>query len=283
MTLSVFLQLALMVFLLGIKHGLDPDHLVAIDGMTRYNAAGKPQLARWAGFLFSLGHGAVVVTFAAFLSAATTVRHIPHWTEIIGTMTSVAFLLGMGALNLYSALSTKQHTHTPIAFKGALLTRFFKASSPASILGLGALFAVSFDTLSQAAMFAATTSQSGGWLSAMALALLFTVGMMLPDAVNGFWLSKILRHANTEIQFVSRLMGIVIAGLSLTIGSINLARFFSPSFGRHFEIWQTPLSIALVLIAALVFPAMLFLWRRPMARNNNLPCPAKSSSNWVNK
>jgi high-affinity nickel-transport protein len=176
----------------------------------------------------------------------------------------------MGMVNLHSALSTKQHTHTPIAFKGAIFKRFFKASSPASILVLGALFAVSFDTLSQTAMFAATTSQSGGWLSATALALLFTVGMMLPDAVNGFWLSKILRRANAEVQFVSRLMGTVIAGLSLTIGCINLARFIFPSFGTHIETWQMSVSIALVLIAAIVFPAMLYLRQcRPMAGNDN--------------
>ena len=33
-------------FLLGLKHGLDPDHLAAIDGLTRFNAARRPRLAR---------------------------------------------------------------------------------------------------------------------------------------------------------------------------------------------------------------------------------------------
>jgi high-affinity nickel-transport protein len=30
--------LAALVFLLGLKHGFDADHLAAIDGLTRYNA-----------------------------------------------------------------------------------------------------------------------------------------------------------------------------------------------------------------------------------------------------
>ena len=48
-----WLALALVVFLLGVKHGLDPDHLATIDGLTRFNAALRPRLARWSGFLFS--------------------------------------------------------------------------------------------------------------------------------------------------------------------------------------------------------------------------------------
>ena len=44
-----WLALVAVVFLLGLKHGLDPDHLAAIDGLTRYNAARRPLLARWSG------------------------------------------------------------------------------------------------------------------------------------------------------------------------------------------------------------------------------------------
>src|SRR5260221_520427 len=45
------LGLAALVFVLGLKHGLDPDHLVAIDGLTRSSRS------RWCGLFFSLGHG----------------------------------------------------------------------------------------------------------------------------------------------------------------------------------------------------------------------------------
>lgn len=279
MTLTIFVQLALMVFLLGIKHGIDPDHLVAIDGMTRYNAAAKPRLARWAGFLFSLGHGVVVVCFATFISTASTMHHVPQWAEAIGTLTSVTFLLAMGAVNLYGALCTSpHHPHAPMSFKRTLFDSFFKASSPLSILLLGALFAVSFDTLSQAAMFAATTSQSDEWQPATALALLFTVGMMLPDAVNGLWLSKMLRRANKDIQSVSRIMGAVIAGLSLTIGCINLGRFLSPTFSAHIESWQMLISAALVMVTAIGIPTMLYVRRRhPTVYGDSHPSTARQN------
>ena len=43
--------LAALVFALGLRHGFDPDHLVAIDGLTRSSKS------RWCGLFFSLGHG----------------------------------------------------------------------------------------------------------------------------------------------------------------------------------------------------------------------------------
>ena len=39
------LGLAALVFLLGLRHGLDPDHLVAIDGLTR--ASTREGARRW--------------------------------------------------------------------------------------------------------------------------------------------------------------------------------------------------------------------------------------------
>jgi nickel/cobalt transporter (NiCoT) family protein len=41
--------LAALVFALGLRHGFDPDHLVAIDGLTRTSKS------RWCGLFFSLG------------------------------------------------------------------------------------------------------------------------------------------------------------------------------------------------------------------------------------
>ena len=56
--------LVLLVFVLGVKHGFDADHLATIDGLTRFNARANPRWARFCGTLFSLGHGAVVIAIA---------------------------------------------------------------------------------------------------------------------------------------------------------------------------------------------------------------------------
>ena len=60
--------LAALVFVLGMKHGFDADHLATIDGLTRYNARHNPKLARLCGALFSLGHGTIVVLIALTVS-----------------------------------------------------------------------------------------------------------------------------------------------------------------------------------------------------------------------
>ena len=63
-----FLGVALVVLLLGMRHGFDADHLAAIDGMTYHNDKLRPRLARVCGALFSIGHGGVVVLVALSVS-----------------------------------------------------------------------------------------------------------------------------------------------------------------------------------------------------------------------
>ena len=70
------MALSLLVFVLGLKHGFDADHLATIDGLTRYNSWTRPGLARYCGALFSLGHGTVVIAIALALS-----RHSTHPVE----------------------------------------------------------------------------------------------------------------------------------------------------------------------------------------------------------
>ena len=53
-----------MVFLLGMRHGFDPDHLAAINSLTRLNLSPNPSVSRWAGIFFSFGHGLIVVLIA---------------------------------------------------------------------------------------------------------------------------------------------------------------------------------------------------------------------------
>ena len=58
--------LLVVVYLLGMRHGMDADHLATIDGFTRANQIARPGIAGWSGVLFSLGHGAVVIAVSVF-------------------------------------------------------------------------------------------------------------------------------------------------------------------------------------------------------------------------
>ncbi len=67
------LGLTALVFLLGLRHGFDPDHLIAIDGLAR--SSKRDELRRWNGVFFSLGHGVVVTLVGLAVALAASARH----------------------------------------------------------------------------------------------------------------------------------------------------------------------------------------------------------------
>ncbi len=179
--------LAALAFVLGMKHGMDADHLATIDGLTRFNAsAGRRRLARLCGFLFSVGHGTVVCVFAVGTSLLLLKGGVPEWMDGVGAWVSAFFLLALGVLNLHAVFSTPSHEMVRmVGFKGRWLGRLQHASHPMLIALVGALFALSFDTLSQAALFSTTATQFGGVTNALLLSVCFMAGMMMTDAANG--------------------------------------------------------------------------------------------------
>ncbi len=222
--------LAILAFVLGMKHGMDADHLATIDGLTRFNAsAGRTRLARVCGLLFSLGHGGVVCVVAVATSMLFGQGAVPEWLDGVGVLVSSFFLITLGALNLYAVFSTPAHeTVQMVGLRGRWLGRLAHAGHPVLIALVGSLFAISFDTLSQAALFSTTSIQFGGSWSALLLAICFTLGMVLTDAVNGLWISHLLRRADATARAASRLMGITVAALSLTVAALGLSRRFYP-------------------------------------------------------
>ena len=93
---------------LGLKHGMDADHLATIDGLTRFNTSeGRRRLARSCGFLFSLGHGIVVCIVAVAAELLFHPASAPSWIGDFGTLVSAFFLLLLGVINLYAAVTEK--------------------------------------------------------------------------------------------------------------------------------------------------------------------------------
>ena len=83
-TLSQLLGLAVVAGVLGMRHGVDADHLAAIDAMTRCNAQARPALARRTGLWFSIGHGAVVIAVAFAVALSAHAWAAPGWLEPFG-------------------------------------------------------------------------------------------------------------------------------------------------------------------------------------------------------
>ncbi|HSD42298.1 MAG TPA: nickel transporter [Burkholderiales bacterium] len=262
---SDLVALCTLVFTLGLKHGLDADHLVTIDGLTRFNSVARPRLARWCGLLFSVGHGAVVVAIALAVGVAAERWMVPDWLEGVGAWISIAFLAALGLLNLAAVVSAEPHEVVQtVAVKGRLLAGLTRTSRPAAMAAVGALFALSFDTVSQAALFAFTATRAGGWEHALALGLLFTLGMMLADGANGLWIATLLRRADRRARIASRTIGLVIAGLSLAVAAYGVARFVSPEVADWGDGRELALGLGVLAIVAVSYVVARLLARTPV-------------------
>ena len=114
--------LCAIIFLLGMRHGFDADHLATIDGLTRLSSRRRSAFARYCGLLFSLGHGAVVLGIAVAVGLLSTRWAPPGWLDATGTWISIGFLLVLGIMNLHAVLRSEARTKVAlVGVKG----RFF--------------------------------------------------------------------------------------------------------------------------------------------------------------
>ena len=246
--------LGLLVFLLGLKHGFDADHLATIDGLTRFNARLRPRLAHYCGVLFSLGHGVIVIATALMVSTLARQWQTPEWLETFGTWVSLGFLFLLGLLNVRAVLVAQPHEVVrPIGLKGRFLGRLAEAANPGLIALVGALFALSFDTISQAALFALTATQFGGWQEALMLGLLFMLGMLVTDGINGLWISHLIVRADRLARIASRVMSLMVAGVSLLVGIFGVMKLTLPSVDAWSEGKELFLGGGMVAVIAASF------------------------------
>lgn len=236
------LGLAALVFLLGVRHGFDPDHLIAIDGLTRSSRS------RWSGLFFSLGHGAVVTLVALAVALAATQWRAPAWLEELGAAIAISVLVVLGAANVWAAWRAHSGERvSPAGLRGRWLAeRLGQASHPVVVAGVGAAFALSFDTISHALLFSVTGASMAGWAFALALGLVFTAGMVLTDALNGWLVAKLITGADARVARTSRLMSAAIGVLCLGLAIGALSQYPLPKPALSFA------SLAVILAAYLI-------------------------------
>jgi len=241
-----WLALVGVVFLLGVKHGFDPDHLAAIDGLTRFNARSRPLLSRWSGLLFSAGHGVVVTAVAIVVATVAMDWTAPEWLGDAGTWISIGFLLLLGVANLGSVWrSPRGEALAPAGLRTRLFERLTRAGHPVLVAAVGAAFAISFDTLSQAVLFSITGTRLAGWLFAALLGLIFTLGMIATDTLNGLWVSRMVRSADRGAA-ASRAMSLAIGLASLAIAALAIARRLVPTLDASAEAWGIASSVTVI-------------------------------------
>lgn len=247
--------------LLGMQHGLDPDHLATIDGMARQNLEKNSRLARRSGLWFALGHGTVVTMVAAVAASVRDAWQVPDYFETLGAWISILFLLALGILNGTALLYAPARQRWPIAGINARLAGRFRVSHPMAIALTGALFALSFDTLSQAALFAAAYRTGSNTLYALALGASFTLGMLLTDTLNGWWSAYLMLRANRDAAVLSRMMGGMVAILSLLVATLGALRLCYPETAAKVG-YAAPVLGGLIILMPLMVYSLGWLWLR---------------------
>jgi len=130
---------------------------------------------------------------------------------------------------------------------------------------VGALFALSFDTISQAALFAVTAAQFGGLAHAVSLGLLFTLGMLVSDGLNGWWISRLIARADRIAALASRAMSVAVSGVSLLVAALGLGKLLSHAIHSWSEDEELILGVVVVGVIALSYLVAWALARGPNA------------------
>lgn len=213
-----------LVFLLGLRHGLDPDHVAIIDNMTFQAADQRPPLAPWVGALFAVGHSLSVAAVALAVAAFSARLMWPQWASEAMEWVVIALLFLVGCLNLRALL--RSAVYTPTGWRSRLVpARFRESSSPLGILITGVAFGLVFDTATQAAAWGAAASAGAGLLGAALVSAVFAAGMILTDTADSRIVAGLLRRgggAAAGVRRYRRGVGWVIVALSFGMAAYAL-------------------------------------------------------------
>ena len=198
---------------LGMRHGTDPDHLAAIDGLTRI----RPRATN--GVFFALGHGLIVILLAVGLGhlLADRFAFVGPWTLIL-----------IGAANLWRLVrggnQLPAHKHRVVVAQPFLL---------------GMLLAAGFETASQLSALVLA-----GQNSAILVGAAFSSGMVLVDGLDGYLAASTQRLAafgEAKAKSASRLLGLIVVIFAFGLGGAEL-------FGVELTGIALPLGLSLFVV-----------------------------------
>jgi high-affinity nickel-transport protein len=246
----VLAGLGIVAYVLGLRHGVDADHIAAIDNTTRkLIQQGKPRFD--VGTWFSLGHSTIVVGLIAAIVFATRtiigkIPSLQNWGTIFGTLVSGLFLLVIGFINLLIVFGVyrlfkearqgkvNEEQLEEYMINRGFLNRLFRplfkfVNDSWQIYPVGVLFGLGFDTATEVALIAITVgigvSSSVPLWQILVLPLLFTCGMVLTDTTDGVAMRCAYAWAfltpvkkifyNLTVTAMSVLVAFVIGGIEL--------------------------------------------------------------------
>lgn len=278
---AVLLGTALLAYTFGLRHAVDPDHISAIDNVTRkLMQEGKRPIG--VGFYFSLGHSTVVVvlTLAIVLAAGAMRAHLPSLEGVggmVGTGVSAAFLLTIAAINAFVLVDIAREIGRARAGQSpcdltldesldrrGLLGRIFKpllrlVSRSRDMYAIGFLFGLGFDTATEVGLLGIAAIEAGKGLPIWTILLfpaLFTAGMSLVDTADGILMLGAYGWAflnparklyyNLTITSASVLVAVLVACFELSgisVGGVQLSWLGAAIVGFFALTWVASMAL----------------------------------------
>ena len=260
---------AMLAFVLGNRHGLDADHLAAIDGLTRCNSSARRPLAAQCGVLFSAGHAGVILAMSGIFVAMSSHVAPPAWLETAGTLVSGGTLILLGLLNLRTALFDGPGA-APVGFRSRFMGPLLRASGPWQVALVGALFALSFDAVALAAFF--VSSRALG--DVLLVGSCFAAGMLVVGAANGWWVVRLIRQSHRAGRQAARVMTFTIAIATLAVSARVLMPLLLPASAAWFadSEWVVSAGVVTIVLAGYFLSA----WIASHSSANEINHGAKS-------
>jgi high-affinity nickel-transport protein len=252
---------AFTVFVLGMRHGADPDHLAAIDNVTRNAYVKTPLLSRFVGTFFAGGHTVMVLAISVLVGLLGT-RFAAHGETIerIGTWISIVVLLAVAAMNV----RTLRAGGTRVAgAKTRLLPRALRDGSSALVaIPIGLLFGFGFETSSQLAAYALAFGVDAGIGGALVIGGMFSAGMICTDTLDSVLVHRLISYRSDRLPALMRVWIASVTILAVVVALYETAQVLG---------WRSPVSdlaVSGVLVAALiaVFAYVFVRTRRPGAQ-----------------
>jgi nickel/cobalt transporter (NiCoT) family protein len=261
----VLLGTAALAYSLGLRHGLDPDHIAAIDNVTRrLMQEGKRPIA--VGFFFALGHSTVVLVASAAVALAAGAyadrfAGLREIGNVVGTSASALFLFAIAAANLvvlrgvYRAFRRAQAGHEiceddleALLAQRGWLARLFRplfrlVSRSWHLFPIGVLFALGFDTASAISLFGLSVQAShdaSAW-SVLVFPALFAAAMTLVDTADGILMLGAYGWAFVKPArklFYNLAVTLVSVVVALVIGGIEVLGLIADRFGSERAFWR---------------------------------------------
>jgi len=249
---------AFTVFVLGMRHGADPDHLAAIDNVTRNAYVKTPLLSRFVGTFFAGGHTVMVMAISVLVGMLGT-RFAAHGATIerIGTWISIVVLLAVAAMNV----RTLRAGGTRVAgAKTRLLPRALREGSSAFLaVPIGLLFGFGFETSSQLAAYALAFGVDAGIAGALVIGGMFSAGMICTDTLDSVLVHRLISYRSDGLPALMRVWILSVTILAVVVALYETAQVLG---------WRSPvgdLTVSAVLVASLVlvFAYVFVRTRRP--------------------